>query len=533
MIINNRYEINTYDRIGQGQFSNVFPCVDRYNLHLNLAAKIIGQPQSNIERSRKEFEIQDSLQIFLNPHILKCYQLCQHEDKLAIIMERCELGDLNKKMKALKAENQRYNAKQIIDFLCQIIDGAYLMYQNKIFHRDIKPQNILLTKDSKNNIVYKIGDFGSARIVEDMRQEGNFTQWHTPVYQSPEIYFKEKFSPQSDIFSFGIVLYELCFLELPFKNQKQEDFFKQLKNNQIQINMNGIQGNEQELDIIKSILVKTIVYEQQNRMDWYGLYLLITNFQQKSQIQGQVALNQNDKYIIAKQHINLLISKQILAKNLMIQFEICYQKKLINISKEIFKLSFTTLACCKYILILSIIAFIHNDYKKLSLNIKNFIPQQRFQELSQSYQQYLTQEDYENIKTNDLDLKQNTYTENMVDHSINLINNIQKNNQNQFQSLLENFILFRSYINNIEMSIDYERFLDLQNEIFQNQLIGQFPLDKMFGDLAILLALWNAYSLSEVYYPQSNFNVIQDQVPQLKIQFNEFEAIQYLQEVLF
>ncbi len=85
------------------------------------------------------------------------------------------------------------------------------VHESKVLHRDLKSQNIFLTKDN----VAKLGDFGIARVFSTTKQEAR-TMAGTPINLSPEIINGKEYSYQSDIWSLGIVLYELCALKPPF-----------------------------------------------------------------------------------------------------------------------------------------------------------------------------------------------------------------------------------------------------------------------------------------------------------------------------
>jgi NIMA (never in mitosis gene a)-related kinase len=85
------------------------------------------------------------------------------------------------------------------------------VHDRKIIHRDLKSQNIFLTKDNR----IKLGDFGIARILKKTMEKAK-TMVGTPYYISPEIIQGKQYSLMTDIWSLGVVLYELCTLNPPF-----------------------------------------------------------------------------------------------------------------------------------------------------------------------------------------------------------------------------------------------------------------------------------------------------------------------------
>lgn len=111
---------------------------------------------------------------------------------------------------------------KIWKYFIQIIFGLKYLHYNNIIHRDIKCSNIFL--DQYDNI--KIGDFGTSKILTEYLNYGQ-TQIGTPYYMAPEIFKRIRYTNKVDIWSLGIVLYELITLDVPFKGYNMID----LKNN--------------------------------------------------------------------------------------------------------------------------------------------------------------------------------------------------------------------------------------------------------------------------------------------------------------
>ena len=84
----------------------------------------------------------------------------------------------------------------------------------KIIHRDIKSHNVFLTK----NMQVKLGDFGIAKLLETTKSRAN-TMIGTPYYFSPEMCMGQRYDTKSDIWSLGVLLFEMCFLSYPFKGK--------------------------------------------------------------------------------------------------------------------------------------------------------------------------------------------------------------------------------------------------------------------------------------------------------------------------
>ena len=124
-------------------------------------------------------------------------------------MDYADGGDLTQKIKAQKGK--LFDENQIIDWFTQICLAIKHIHDRKILHRDIKSQNIFLTK----NGIVKLGDFGIAKCLNQTIDKAK-TVVGTPFYLSPEIINQQPYDFKSDIWSLGILLYEMSALKMPF-----------------------------------------------------------------------------------------------------------------------------------------------------------------------------------------------------------------------------------------------------------------------------------------------------------------------------
>lgn len=128
---------------------------------------------------------------------------------LNLVTDYAEGGDLQTALKSRKGKYLSEN--QILDWFTQICLGIKHIHDRKIIHRDIKSQNIFLGE----NGMIKIGDFGIAKCLEWTWQKAA-TLVGTPYYLSPEIVQNQPYSFKSDIWSLGVLLYEMVALKMPF-----------------------------------------------------------------------------------------------------------------------------------------------------------------------------------------------------------------------------------------------------------------------------------------------------------------------------
>ncbi|MDP8269732.1 MAG: serine/threonine-protein kinase, partial [Candidatus Tenebribacter davisii] len=208
-IIDERYEIK--EKVGQGGFGSVYRVYDK-NMNIDKALKIIPEAVSSDKEAM--FDLQNEAQTMIalnNPNIVRVYDFHKTGDIKFIDMEFVD----GKTLTELKLEykNKQVPEEQVKELAVQIASGMSYAHQNGILHKDIKPQNVILTKD--NNV--KIMDFGIAETVRtSMSRIQNTTSSGTLVYMSPEQIKGKDVGKESDIYSFGAMLYELLSGHPPF-----------------------------------------------------------------------------------------------------------------------------------------------------------------------------------------------------------------------------------------------------------------------------------------------------------------------------
>ena len=134
--------------------------------------------------------------------------------KLYIVMEFADGGDLSEAIKSKKEAAARWSEEEIMRIFVQICLALKHVHDTNILHRDLKSQNIFLTSKG----IIKLGDFGIAKILDSTDDQAN-TQIGTPYYLSPEICESQPYGRQSDIWSLGVVLFEIAALEMPFQSR--------------------------------------------------------------------------------------------------------------------------------------------------------------------------------------------------------------------------------------------------------------------------------------------------------------------------
>ena len=203
---------NILSELGQGASAVVYLAEDTFNdrkVALKLARSDAGMGEEEAKRFEKLFLNEASLAGKLNhPNIVSVFDAVVEGDQRYIVMEYVPGGSLKKFCTETNLLPLR-QAVLVIFKMCRALDYAF---QNGVIHRDIKPANILLAE--RDDI--KISDFGTAKISQsEHTQIDGFLG--SPAYMSPEQINEQAPGVQSDIYSLGVVMYELLTGRLPFR----------------------------------------------------------------------------------------------------------------------------------------------------------------------------------------------------------------------------------------------------------------------------------------------------------------------------
>uniref|UniRef100_U3D5E6 non-specific serine/threonine protein kinase n=1 Tax=Callithrix jacchus TaxID=9483 RepID=U3D5E6_CALJA len=196
-------------KIGEGSFGKAILVKSTEDGRQYVIKEINISRMSSKEReeSRREVAVLANMK---HPNIVQYRESFEENGSLYIVMDYCEGGDLFKRINAQKGV--LFQEDQILDWFVQICLALKHVHDRKILHRDIKSQNIFLTKDG----TVQLGDFGIARVLNSTVELAR-TCIGTPYYLSPEICENKPYNNKSDIWALGCVLYELCTLKHAFE----------------------------------------------------------------------------------------------------------------------------------------------------------------------------------------------------------------------------------------------------------------------------------------------------------------------------
>ncbi len=262
------YSLDKNNLIGQGSFGNVYRCYNVKDKNQDLVMKRIDLNIINIKLPEIYIYQEINIMKLLNcEHSVKFYESGKTSNFYNIVMEYCN----GKSLEDLLREKKRFTVNEIKDILTQLNEVFKIMNNKHIMHRDLKPENIFINYPNlENKDIYqvKLGDFGFSKQLNNSSEAA--TAIGTPLYASPEILRniitaqRIPYNSKSDLWSLGVIIYELYFGELPF--YPTENTLNSLYNNII-IHKKPLK-KIQENAILQDLLDKIFEVDPQRRISW-------------------------------------------------------------------------------------------------------------------------------------------------------------------------------------------------------------------------------------------------------------------------
>ncbi|KAI4341850.1 hypothetical protein MLD38_026524 [Melastoma candidum] len=212
-------------QIGSGSFSVVWHA--RHRVHgTEVAIKEIATGKLNKKLQESLISEIHILKKINHPNIIRLHDIIEVPGKIHLVLEYCKGGDLSMYIN----RHGRVPEEIAKHFMQQLAMGLKVLRDNNLIHRDLKPQNLLLST-SEDRSILKIADFGFARSLQPKGLAE--TLCGSPLYMAPEIMQLQKYDAKADLWSVGAILYQLVTGRTPFNG-----------NNQIQLLQNIVKSNE-------------------------------------------------------------------------------------------------------------------------------------------------------------------------------------------------------------------------------------------------------------------------------------------------
>jgi eukaryotic-like serine/threonine-protein kinase len=203
------------EKLGEGGMGVVYKAQDS-KLDRLVALKFLPMnltaSQEEISRFEQEAKVISALN---HPNIETIHDVDEVDGQKYLVLEYIPGGTLKSRLKQLKSEDKEFSLTEVIDYGIQMAEGLAHAHRRQIIHRDVKTENIMLTEEGK----VKLTDFGLAKLRGSVHQTRTGSTLGTAAYMSPEQVRGEEVDHRSDIFSLGVVLYELVTSHLPFQGE--------------------------------------------------------------------------------------------------------------------------------------------------------------------------------------------------------------------------------------------------------------------------------------------------------------------------
>ena len=251
------FKLNDYivykKHIGKGSFSTIYKCFHKLTKIEYAIKEITIEKNKNKKHIKRELDLMKNLN---HPNIIKLHDVIIEStlNNIYFIMEYHKKGDLSIFLNG-RALKEKFCKK----YMRQLSNGLEYLLQNNILHRDLKPQNILLT----DNYNIQITDFGLARKFNKNLMFN--TLCGSPMYMAPEIINKRDYNYKSDLWSVGIIMYEMLHGYTPFNVTNFFDLIKFINKNKITINVSISEECNQ-------LLLGLLQINYNKRIEWISFF---------------------------------------------------------------------------------------------------------------------------------------------------------------------------------------------------------------------------------------------------------------------
>eukprot|EP00755_Sulcionema_specki_P011573 Sspe_Gene.49346::Locus_26492_Transcript_2_2_Confidence_0.750_Length_987::g.49346::m.49346/K08857/NEK1_4_5; NIMA (never in mitosis gene a)-related kinase 1/4/5 len=194
--------------IGKGSFGRVYLCQGEDGSHVVAKRLEVGSEPSRPRKVLRELDVMRRLR---HDNIVSLLDAWQSTNAVYIVMEYAPCGDLEQCKKGYIKHHRVFSQDRIVAIATQVARCLDYLHSNSIIHRDLKSANVFLCFGG----VVKVGDFGLSRVLAHSDALAR-TSVGTPYYMSPELCKRELYSSKSDVWAFGVLLYECMYFSYPF-----------------------------------------------------------------------------------------------------------------------------------------------------------------------------------------------------------------------------------------------------------------------------------------------------------------------------
>jgi serine/threonine-protein kinase ULK/ATG1 len=247
-----------YESIGSGQYGKVYRAKNS-KTNDTVAVKSIAIDKFRDVPKLEEFTANEikTLNRIKNPNVIKFYEMLKTANNMYLVYEFCDGGTLED----ILIKRHHLPEPEALQIFAQLVNAFKAIYTENILHRDLKPSNILI-----HNGIYKIADFGFCKKMSGA-QEMTYTMVGSPIYMAPEVLKGYAYNIKADIWSLGVVLYEILYGICPYEEKTLPALISIIDSRPLEFHpeINMVSQN------IQTLLKKMLTHDFKQRMDWEEL----------------------------------------------------------------------------------------------------------------------------------------------------------------------------------------------------------------------------------------------------------------------
>eukprot|EP00931_Biecheleriopsis_adriatica_P075073 TRINITY_DN49020_c0_g1_i1.p1 TRINITY_DN49020_c0_g1~~TRINITY_DN49020_c0_g1_i1.p1 ORF type:complete len:803 (-),score=183.69 TRINITY_DN49020_c0_g1_i1:106-2514(-) len=215
--------------LGRGAFGEVL-LMKRKSTGVLCAVKKLNKTALTAGEEAEHLQEVKALQSLQHPCILRYYGSLEGGESLSLVMEYADAGDLQVLLKKQAESEKPFEAIVLLAVFSQLVMAVAHVHQHRVLHRDLKPSNVMLTSAG----FLKLGDFGVAKVLAGTTVCDQMTCVGSPTYMAPEIVSGEAYGAPCDVWSLGVILYELATFRRPFEGRSLGELVMRISSGQFQ-----------------------------------------------------------------------------------------------------------------------------------------------------------------------------------------------------------------------------------------------------------------------------------------------------------
>src|SRR3990167_7025332 len=314
--------------LGKGQFGSVYKALNKENGDQEVAVKVVAKERVNANPVVSKL-FKSEIEIMKNPNLkhrnlLHLLEFIETGSNYYVVVPYCKDGDLEKRLEKIGVISE----PEAVYYLRQIMLGFMVLHQNKIMHRDFKLANLFL--DGRKLV---IGDFGFAKSGVDVAT----TKLGTPYNMAPEVIFSNGNTPytsKADLWSIGVVYYQMLFGRLPFKAMTMEELKNEIRTrsgDSLVIPPN-IQVSQESRNLLRDLLE----FDPISRISWKKFFNhpLFEKFKSTGFSTLESGLNQSLHHAVPNNHPKFVPQNQPFSQQDVVEIEFLQKKKEADLRPE-------------------------------------------------------------------------------------------------------------------------------------------------------------------------------------------------------